>query len=131
MAALAELIGTMLFVFIGCGSVVVVVGVLGVSPASDPAALTAIAVAHGLAIAIMVAAAANISGGHINPAVTFAAVLTGKLKLGPGVIYVAAQLAGAVIGALLLKLIFVDSVEGSLGAHGLNDRQRSTAPARA
>ena len=53
-AALAELIGTMLFVFIGCGTVVVVVGVLGSS--LDPAALTAIAVAHGLAIAIMVAA---------------------------------------------------------------------------
>jgi len=120
-AALAELIGTMLFVFLGCGSVVIVVGVIEASPASDPAALTAIAVAHGLAIAIMVAAAANISGGHINPAVTCAAVLTGKLKLGPGIVYVAAQLAGAVIGALLLKLIFIDSVEGSLGAHALND----------
>lgn len=120
-AALAELIGTLLFVFVGAGSVVTVVGVLGLSPAEDAGALVAIAVAHGLAIATMVAATAKISGGHINPAVTFAAVVTGRMKLAVGLIYVAAQLIGAVLGALLIDLVVVDSVAGSLGAHGLND----------
>lgn len=120
-AALAELIGVLLFVFVGAGSVVTVVGVLGLSPAEDAGALVAIAVAHGLAIATMVAATAKISGGHINPAVTFAAVVTGRMKLAVGLIYVAAQLIGAVLGALLLDLVVVDSVAGNLGAHGLND----------
>jgi aquaporin TIP len=109
------MIGVLLFVFIGAGAVVVVV-------AGDfDAALVAIALAHGLAIAVMVAATARISGGHINPAVTFTAVVTGRMKAGPGVVYVAAQLIGAVIGALLLQIVLVDSIEGTLGAHAIND----------
>ena len=119
-AVLAELIATLLFVFVGAGSVVVVTGVIGVSPRDDAAALTAIALAHGLAIALLVAGTAKISGGHINPAVTFGAVITGRMKLTTGVLYVGAQLAGAVIGALLLEAAVVGEVEGSLGAHSLN-----------
>jgi len=119
-AVLAELIGVLLFVFVGAGSVVIVTGVLGLSPAEDAGALVAIAVAHGLAIATMVSATAKISGGHINPAVTFAAVITGRIKAGPGALYVAAQLIGAVIGALLLQIVVVGSIEGNLGAHSLN-----------
>lgn len=120
-AVLAEFIGVLLFVFVGAGSVAVTTGVLGLSPGEDAAALVAIALAHGLAIATMVAATAKISGGHINPAVTFAAVVTGRMKAGPGVLYVAAQLAGAVVGALLLDAVLVSEVEGNLGAHALND----------
>src|SRR5881409_144469 len=116
-AVFAEFIATLLFVFIGSGAVVGVVGVLGRPPTEDIGALVAIALAHGLAIAVLVAAIARISGGHINPAVTFAAVITGRMKAGPGVLYVAAQLAGAVVGALVLA----SSVAGNLGAHALND----------
>jgi aquaporin TIP len=119
-AALAELIAVLLFVFVGAGSVVAIVNVMGRVPAEDAGALVGIALAHGLAIAVMVAATARISGGHINPAVTFSMVLTGRMKFGPGVVYVAAQLVGAVMGALLLKVVLVDSVEGNLGAHGLS-----------
>jgi aquaporin TIP len=119
-AVIAELIATLLFVFVGAGSVVVITGVIGVSPRDDAAALTGIALAHGLAIALLVAGTARISGGHINPAVTFGAVITGRLKLTTGVLYVAAQLTGAVIGALLLEAAVVGDVEGSLGAHSLN-----------
>jgi len=119
-AVLAELIGTLLFVFVGAGSVVVVTGVIGVSPRDDAAALTAIALAHGLAIAVVVAGTAKISGGHVNPAVTFGAVIAGRMKLTTGVLYVGAQLTGAVIGALLLEAAVVGEVEGSLGAHSLN-----------
>ena len=119
-AVLAELIGTLMFVFVGAGSVVVVTGIIGVSPRDDAAALTAIALAHGLAIAVAVAGTAKISGGHVNPAVTFGAVITGRLKLTTGVLYVAGQLTGAVIGALLLEAAVVGDVEGSLGAHSLN-----------
>jgi len=80
-----------------------------------------IALAHGLAIAVLVAATARISGGHINPAVTFAAVITGRMKLGPGIFYVAAQLLGAVVAALILDAVLVEAVAGDLGAHRLND----------
>ncbi len=113
-AVFAELIATMLFVFVGAGSVVVIGGV------GDTGGLVAVALAHGLAIALLVAAIARISGGHINPAVTFGAVITGRMKLSTGVLYVAAQLAGAVIGALLLEAALVGEVEGNLGAHSLN-----------
>src|SRR6266571_6782709 len=117
-AVFAEFVATLLFVFIGSGAVV---GVLGRPPTEDIGALVAIALAHGLAIAVLVAAIARISGGHINPAVTFAAVITGRMKAGPGVLYVAAQLAGAVVGALLLDLVLASSVAGNLRAHALND----------
>jgi len=119
-AVVAEFIATLLFVFVGAGAVAVVTGVLERSPGEDAAALAAIALAHGLAIALLVAAIASISGGHINPAVTFAAVITGRMKAAPGVLYVVAQLAGAVVGALLLKIVLVEGVEGNLGAHALN-----------
>ena len=127
LSALAEFIATLLFVFIGCGSVVTLTGALEGQLTS--ASLVGIALAHGLAIATLVAATARISGGHINPAVTFAAVLTGRIKAGPGVIYVAAQLLGAVIGALLLEIVLVDAVEGGLGAHALNDNALSSTGA--
>ena len=119
-AVLAELIATLLFVFVGAGTVVVVTGVIDAKPEADAAALTAIALAHGLAIALLVAATAKISGGHINPAVTFGAVITGRMKLSTGVLYVAGQLVGAVIGALLLEAAVVGQFEGNLGAHALN-----------
>jgi MIP family channel proteins len=125
-AVLAEFIATLLFIFIGAGAVAVVTGVLGLNPREDAAALVAIALAHGLAIAVLVAATARISGGHINPAVTFAMVVTGRMKAGPGVLYIAAQLAGAVVGALLLDAVLVSSVEGNLGAHTLNDTALSS-----
>src|SRR5712692_1655154 len=125
-AVLAEFIGVLLFVFVGAGSVVTVTGVLKLDPSKDAAALVAIALAHGLAIATMVAATARISGGHINPAVTFAMVITGRLKAAVGVLYVAGQLVGAVVGALLLKIVVVDSIEGNLGAHSLNTHALSS-----
>lgn len=120
-AALAELIGVLLFVFIGAGTVVMVGG------AAENAGLLSIAIAHGLAIATLVAMTAKISGGHLNPAVTFAAVITGRMKLGPGVIYVAAQLVGAVIGAFLLDMVLVDG--GTLGAHGVSGAVDGTGAA--
>ena len=113
-AVLAELIATLLFVFVGAGSVIVVGG------PSDSGAVVAIALAHGLAIALLVVAIARISGGHINPAVTFGAVITGRMKLSTGVLYVGAQLAGAVVGALLLEAAVLGEFEANLGAHSLN-----------
>jgi aquaporin TIP len=130
-AALAEFVGVTLFLFIGCGAIVTLTGVLGVEgspnegigPTTDPAALIIVAFAFGLAIATLVGATAAISGGHLNPAVTFAAMITGRTKATVGVLYIAAQLLGAVVGVFLLDVLIVNSVTdpSSLGATGIND----------
>ena len=115
-SALAEGIAVLLFVFISAGSVIVALDATGGT--LTVAAVTAISLAHGLAIGVLVAMTAKLSGGHVNPAVTFAAVITRRMKVAPGVVYVVAQLIGAVLGALLLQVVLVDAVEGDLGAYG-------------
>ena len=114
-ASFAELLATLLFVFLGAGAVVATGTLLGEELTS--ARLLAIATAHGLAIALLVAATAHISGGHINPAVTLGAMLTRNIGLVRGVMYIVAQLVGATIGALLLLAVLPE--EGNLGAHAL------------
>lgn len=93
----AELVGTFMLCFIGAGSIVTNALVDGVG-------LLAIAVAHGLALSIAVSATMNVSGGHINPAVTVAMLVTGRIDAASAVAYIVAQLAGATIagGALLV-----------------------------
>lgn len=116
-AAFVEFIAVLLFVFLGAGSVIVSGGLP--NGELDPARLVAIALAHGLGIAVLVYATANISGGHINPAVTFAAVLTGNMAASRGLMYLLAQLAGAAVGALLLLATIPDAADTNLGAHAL------------
>ena len=116
-ATIAEFIATLLFIFLGAGTVVVTGGIINEGLTS--ARLVAIAMAHGLAIAFLVTATAKISGGHINPAVTFGAWITGKISLPKGIMYVVAQVAGAIVGALLLTVVIPAAAQGNLGAHGL------------
>jgi glycerol uptake facilitator-like aquaporin len=114
--ALAELIATMLFVFIGPCAVVVTGMITGGQ--MDTGRLLAISVAHGLAIAVLATAIANTSGGHINPAVTIAALVTGKIGGMRAVYYIVAQLVGAVIGSSLLLMAWAP-------APGLADTRRT------
>ncbi|MBI2555814.1 MAG: MIP family channel protein [Candidatus Rokubacteria bacterium] len=116
-ATLAEFIATLLFIFLGAGTVVVTGGLL--KDGLTSARLVAIALAHGLTIALLVSATAKISGGHINPAVTFGAWITGKIDLAKAIMYVVAQLVGAVVAAWLLKAVIPAAAQGNLGAHGL------------
>ena len=116
-AYLAELVGTMLFVLIGTGAVISSVG----SGAAD--ALIVIALAHGLGIGLMVYATANISGGHLNPAVSLGMIVTKQIKVLPGVCYMIAQFAGAILATVVLYVI-LDNAAGELtnfGAHAIND----------
>jgi len=117
-AAAAEFIATAFFVFVGVGSIVSFIVTDG------SGGIPLIAFAHGLAIALLVAAIGPISGGHINPAVTFAAMLTNRITITRGAMYWAAQLLGALAGALLLKALLddgvLDQVPGA-GGHGIND----------
>ncbi|MBK6910734.1 MAG: MIP family channel protein [bacterium] len=93
---LAEFVGTFALIFIGVGAIVsdhLTNGAVG---------LTGIALAHGLTIAIMAAATGAISGGHLNPAVSFGALLTGNMNAKEFAGYVAAQCLGAIAASSLL-----------------------------
>ena len=122
--ATAEFIATALFVFIGAGSVIAAMAASGNEMTTG--ALLCIAFAHGLAIMLLVSATANISGGHINPAVTIAAALTGEIGISKGVLFIIAQVVGAIFGAFLLNIIVPDTYAGNLGAHGLGNLVEGT-----
>ena len=113
----AEFIATLLFVFLGAGTVVITGTLTGGELTTTR--LVTIALAHGLAISLLVFATAHISGGHINPAVTFAAMLTKKISAAKGLMFVVAQLVGAASGALLLLGTIPDAADTTLGAHAL------------
>ena len=107
----AEFVGTALFVFLGVSSVVVNAATNGSIGG------VGVALSHGLAMAIIVSMTMSISGGHINPAVSVALWLAQKIDgrtLGQ---YVAAQLLGGVVGALLLKG-FLPAVAGRVVSLG-------------
>jgi len=123
-AVAAEFIATGLFVFIGTGAVVAANAGFLAAGGELPGVpgqgfIITVALAHGLAIALLVAATAKISGGHINPAVSFAAASTGKIKVSTAGLYIAAQLVGAILASLLLKGVIQGPFESGLGAHGL------------
>lgn len=111
-AAIAEFLATMFFVFVGVGSICafIVTGGGGGIPL--------IAFAHGLAIALLIGAVGPISGAHINPAVTFAAVITNRITVVRGLMYWVAQVLGAIVGALLLKLFIADIVTSEIPGMG-------------
>ncbi|TKV98669.1 hypothetical protein SEVIR_9G574900v4 [Setaria viridis] len=95
--AAAELLATAVFVFAAEGATL--------SFGRDKSGgLVAVALAHALALAAAVACTLNISGGHVNPAITFGAFLGGRICLVRSLVYWAAQLIGAVTAALLLRL---------------------------
>lgn len=70
---------------------------------ATPAALIAVALAHAFALFVAVSVAFNISGGHLNPAVTFGAFVGGNITLLRAIHYCLAQLLGAVLACVLLK----------------------------
>src|SRR5688572_18642729 len=96
-AWLAELIGTFAFVAIGAGAAMMA--------GTGPFGLLRVALAHGLALSIMVTVFAGISGGHFNPAVTLSVLLARRMKVSDAIGYWVAQLAGAVSAALLLAAL--------------------------
>jgi aquaporin TIP len=102
---LAEMIGPFALVFIGAGAIMTAY----TQGFSNGGTLVAVALAHGLAIGLMVAAAGHISGGHYNPAVTVALWVGGKIGLIKAIAYIVAQLAGAVVAALLLRYLFPEA----------------------
>jgi aquaporin TIP len=103
-AGLAEFISTLIFVFAGEGSGMAF-SKLATDGSSAPVGLVAAAIAHAFALFVAVSVAANISGGHVNPAVTFGAFVGGNITLFRGIVYWIAQLLGSTAACLLLKFV--------------------------
>lgn len=94
----AEFLGTFTLIFLGAGAIV-----------SGKTDLQGVAFAHGLAIFVMVAAFAGISGAHFNPAVSAAMLVTKKITVQEFCYFVLAQLIGATLASFSLNYIFGDS----------------------
>ena len=110
-AAIAEFIGPFALVVAGVGAII------STQNLGDGGNLVAVALAHGLAIGLMVAALGHVSGGHFNPAVTISILATGEIRLTRAITYVVAQLLGATVGAGVLTLVFP-----ALGPMGRNNQ---------
>lgn len=108
----AEFIGTFVLVFFACGTAVVT----GCSVENGPAYLMT-ALAFGLVIVAMAYSIGNISGCHINPAVSIAMLVSGRMTVKDFIGYVIAQFLGAIAGAAAL-MAFVGK-ESGLGTNGL------------
>ena len=104
----AEFLGTFTLVFVGAGAIM-----------TGKADLLGIALAHGLAIAIMIAALGGISGGHFNPAVTFGFLVTKRISIEKAAQYWVSQLLGASFAAWILKSVY-GSMAGTVGGASLS-----------
>lgn len=113
---LAEFIGTAVLVVFGCGTAMTV----GCDAASGCGYLLT-ALAFGLVIVAMAYSVGNISGCHINPAVSMGMLVAGKMSFKDFIGYVIAQFAGATAGTLFLKVLFdMTPVVDKTGAYGAN-----------
>ncbi|OVA18275.1 Major intrinsic protein [Macleaya cordata] len=101
-AALAEFVSMLIFVFAGQGSGMAY-SKLTNDGSGTPAGLISASLAHAFALFVAVSIGANISGGHVNPAVTFGALVGGHITLLRGILYWIAQLLGSVAACFLLK----------------------------
>lgn len=117
---IAEFIGTMILVIFGCGSAVTANTLLGKAGQGEmPLAFSTllIAFAFGLVIVAMAYSIGNISGCHINPAVSFGMLVSGKMEVKEFGCYVGAQFLGGIAGAAILMGI-MGGTAGGLGQNG-------------
>ena len=113
---LAEMVGTMVLVFMGCGAAVS----LGCNPVTDQASVVGTALAFGLSVVAMAYAIGGISGCHINPAITLGVFLSGRMNARDCGMYMLFQIAGGIIGAAVLYVLTTSA--GLIGT-GANDLQ--------
>ena len=106
---IAEMIGTMVLVLMGCGSAVFAGSVAGTVGAG--VGTLGVALAFGLSVVAMAYAIGGISGCHINPAITLGVFLSGRMKGKEAVLYMIFQVIGAIIGSAILYALV------STGAH--------------
>jgi len=110
---IAEFVGTMFLVLIGCAACV-----KGWDQSYSPTKIQ-VAISFGITIATMVQAIGHVSGGHFNPAVTVAFLVTGKIPVMKAVCYVIAQCLGAISGAASLQAFTPPAYHDTLGVTNL------------
>jgi aquaporin Z len=98
---IAEFLGTAILVYFGVGAATLSFG-FGVAGSSFSAGVVVTALAFGLTLAALVYAIGQVSGCHVNPAVTIGALLAGRIALGEAIGYWIAQFAGGIVGAVVL-----------------------------
>ena len=121
---LSELIGTMVLVLLGCGSAVFAGSVAGV--VGTGVGTLGVAFAFGLAVIAMAYTIGNISGCHINPAITLGVFLSGRMNGKETGMYILFQVIGAIIGsAIIFLLVSTGGNAGptATGANGFGDGQ--------
>ncbi|OWF45172.1 Aquaporin-1 [Mizuhopecten yessoensis] len=109
-AVLAEFVGTMLFVFLGCMSAIGLQ--VYAPPGHDP---VKISFAFGLSIMAMIQMFGHVSGGHFNPAVSVGMAVGNIITPVRALMYTLAQTGGAIIGGFILKGVSPDAVHSNLG----------------
>ena len=107
---LAELVGTFVLTFLGCGAAV------ALSCGTDTASVVGTAMAFGLAVVAMAYTIGGISGCHINPAITLGQFLTGRMTSKDCGMYMLFQVIGAVLAAAVLALV-VSTAGGDVATH--------------
>ena len=113
---LAEMVGTMVLVLMGCGVAVS----LGCEPLLNIPAVVGTALAFGLSVVAMAYTIGGISGCHINPAITLGVWVSGRMPAKEAGLYILFQIIGAVIGSSLLYLL---TSNAGLSGTGANDLQ--------
>ena len=109
---LAEMVGTMVLVLLGCGTAV------SLNCGVDTASVVGTAFAFGLAVVAMAYTIGGISGCHINPAITFGVALSGRMSWKDAIWYIVFQCIGAIIGAaILFAFVKVSGPENFAGTH--------------
>lgn len=111
-ATLAEFVGPFTLVVAGVGAII------STQNLADGGNLVAVALAHGLAIGLMIAALGHVSGGHFNPAVTISMLATGNCGPTRAGAYIVSQVLGGIAGAAILTVIF--PALGPLGRNNTN-----------
>jgi aquaporin Z len=106
----AEFLGTFTLVLFGCGAAVIAGGDIG---------LTGISFAFGLALIGMAYGIGAVSGCHINPAVSLGMVAAGRMEMPDAIKYIIAQVAGAIVAALVLLMIASGKADYTVAANGL------------
>src|SRR5438876_4426533 len=125
----AEFVGTFALIFVGAGSILTIAKALAPALTTAPAVdvyggltLVGVALAHGLAIAVMASAVGHISGAHFNPAVTLGFFITRRIAPSLAVVYWSMQFAAAAAAAALLRWFYPEATRRltHLGAPGLS-----------
>ncbi|XP_053470523.1 aquaporin-4 [Ictalurus furcatus] len=112
-AVSGEFLAMLIFVLLSLGSTINWAATT--KDSTHPPDLVLISLCFGLSIATLVQCFSQISGAHINPAVTVAMVVTRKLSLAKGIFYLGAQCLGAMVGAAILYGVTPPAVRGNLG----------------